>query len=97
MSMRLTLAPGWLDALARESHAVRLAEIKKAEAAAVRLCPVRTGALARTVEGEADDASLAMRLSAGDGQVDYAKYVELGTRRMAAQPYLRPAIQEIGR
>lgn len=32
------------------------------------------------------------RVSAGGGDVDYAKYVEFGTRRSRAQPFLRPAL-----
>lgn len=31
-------------------------------------------------------------ISAGDEEVDYAKYVEFGTRRSRAQPFLRPAL-----
>jgi HK97 gp10 family phage protein len=31
-------------------------------------------------------------VSAGNDEVDYAKYVEFGTRRSRAQPFLRPAL-----
>ena len=31
------------------------------------------------------------RVGAGDASVDYAAYVELGTRKMAPQPFLRPS------
>lgn len=34
------------------------------------------------------------RVSAGGGEVDYAKYVEYGTRRSRAQPFLRPALAQ---
>jgi hypothetical protein len=32
------------------------------------------------------------KVSAGNKEVDYAKYVEFGTRRSRAQPFLRPAL-----
>jgi HK97 gp10 family phage protein len=34
-------------------------------------------------------------ISAGGGDVDYAKYVEFGTRRSRAQPFLRPALAKV--
>jgi HK97 gp10 family phage protein len=94
----LRMAPGWEQSLARESFAVREALIKAAEVAAVRACPVDTGRLARTITGEADRESMRMQLSAGDdGEVDYAADVELGTSHQQAQPFLRPALDQIGR
>ena len=56
-----------------------------------RLTPVDTGALrdSERVEVHGD----AVLLIAGDGQqVDYPFYVELGTSKMSAQPYMRPAL-----
>lgn len=70
--------------------------MKRAEEAAKRACPIDTGALVNTIEGEAAMDSMRGRLSAGDEEVDYAKYVEIGTRHQAAQPYLRPGIEAIG-
>jgi HK97 gp10 family phage protein len=60
--------------------------------AAKRLCPVDTGRLRSSI-------SWAVQIG-GEGivgrvgtDVEYAPYVEFGTSRMRAQPYLRPAIQ----
>jgi HK97 gp10 family phage protein len=58
---------------------------------AKQLCPVDTGRLR---------SSIAMRLEAEAGRliavigtnVEYAPYVEFGTRHMRAQPFLRPAL-----
>jgi hypothetical protein len=54
-----------------------------------RLCPRDTGYLSSTID------VLGVDVDAGEGQVGatahYARHVEEGTRRMAAQPYLRPA------
>lgn len=74
------MAAGWDRELARESHPARLAAIKHGEDTAVRLCPVDTGALVRTVEGEAERDEMACRLSAGDTEVDYAAVTEVGGR-----------------
>lgn len=96
MTIRVTLASGWKDALARESHPEREAAIDRAADTARRLCPLDTGRLVGSIAGEADQTSMAMRLSAGnDIDITYAAYVELGTRHMHAQPYLRPALNSI--
>lgn len=53
---------------------------------------VRTGRLRASITwrpGE-DDASPYVDVGTN---VEYAPYVELGTRRMAARPYLRPALE----
>lgn len=59
---------------------------------AKQLCPVDTGRLR---------ASISWRMERDGDQVvgvvgtnvEYAAYVELGTRRMSARPYLRPALE----
>lgn len=64
-----------------------------AENYAARKCPVDTGNLRASITHEVD---------AGDGavyvgtNVEYAPYVELGTSRQKAQPFLRPAASEHG-
>ena len=58
---------------------------------AVRACPVDTGRLRSSITEEMgrDSRGLVARIGTN---VEYAAYVELGTRRMRAQPYLRPAL-----
>lgn len=54
------------------------------------MCPVDTGALRNSImvdEVTPDRAVIAPH-------TDYAEHVEFGTSRMAAQPYLRPALDE---
>lgn len=53
--------------------------------------PVDTGALRASIHAEL--GRLAARVVAGGGDVDYAAFVEFGTSRMAAQPYLFPAYE----
>lgn len=55
-----------------------------------RMAPVLTGDLRNSIDvlGVSNGVG---RVGAGDASVDYAAYVELGTRKMAAQPYLKPA------
>jgi len=94
----VVLSPGWLDRFAADAEPVLRRVADDIEDAARRACPVDTGALVATIECEVDAPALRMRLSAGDTDVDYAAYVELGTteteRHAAtpAQPYLRPAV-----
>jgi HK97 gp10 family phage protein len=54
--------------------------------AAKGLAPVRTGFLRDSIG--CDIEGLDLTLYAG---ADYASYVEFGTRRMSAEPFLRPA------
>ena len=58
----------------------------QAEGYAQDLCPVDTGNLRNSIThtSDADAAYIGTN-------VEYAPYVELGTRRAAAQPFLKPA------
>lgn len=61
--------------------------------AAKRFCPVDTGRLRASIAWEmASDASGPVAIVGTN--VEYAPFVELGTRYMAAQPFLRPALNE---
>ena len=59
-----------------------------AEAYATVACPVDTGRLRASISHDHDDTTMIVGTN-----VEYAPYVELGTRNMSAQPYLRPAIE----
>lgn len=65
-------------------------------ARAQRLVPKRTFALHDTISAETkrDGAKVTTTVGAGSGDVDYAMYVERGTSKMFAQPYLRPAFMQ---
>jgi HK97 gp10 family phage protein len=54
-----------------------------------RIVPVRTGRLKRSIRKEQTGQG-AYRVGS---KVEYAGYVEYGTSRMQAQPYLRPAAE----
>lgn len=58
-----------------------------AEGYAKRLCPVDTGRLRNSIT-HAMEGSEAVVIGTN---VEYGPYVELGTSRQKAQPYLRPA------
>lgn len=64
-----------------------------AEGYAKRACPVDTGNLRNSIAHAVESAEDAVYVGTN---VEYAPYVELGTRRMAAQPFLRPAATEHG-
>lgn len=55
--------------------------------------PVRTARLQNTIHSEdaTDGRGPGVRVVAGGGNAPYAPYVEFGTERMGAQPFMRPA------
>ena len=66
--------------------------------AAKAKCPVDTGALKRSLHIEKSktkkpEIKQEVKISPGKNQY-YGTFVELGTKRQAAKPYLRPAIDE---
>lgn len=61
----------------------------KAESYAKQLAPVDTGNLRNSITHQQRDENTEVIGS----NVLYSPYVELGTRRQRAQPYLRPALE----
>lgn len=79
------------DMVARELVRVGV----RVERTAKHLCPVDTGRLRASVTQQLERDGRGLVEVVGTN-VDYAPYVELGTRRNRAQPFLRPALaQEI--
>lgn len=64
-----------------------------AEGYAKRACPVDTGNLRNSITHAVEGSEDAVYVGTN---VEYAPYVEMGTRRTAAQPFLRPAATEHG-
>ena len=60
-----------------------------AERYAVEACPKDTGRLANSITHQVRDKEVAISTN-----VEYAAYVELGTSRQTAQPFLRPAASD---
>lgn len=61
-----------------------------AESYAKELCPVDTGNLRNSITHATEDEGRTVVIGTS---VEYAPYVELGTYKMKARPYLRPAIE----
>lgn len=76
-----------------ERDLARLVRIytQKIQASAKRYAPVRTGRLRAAIQHTLRD--LVGTIFSG---VDYGIWLEIGTRKMAAQPYLLPALREHG-
>lgn len=53
------------------------------------IVPVRSGFLRDSIFSDVVESDLSLTLAA---TAPYASYVEFGTQRMAAEPYLRPAL-----
>lgn len=60
---------------------------------AKRRAPVLTGNLRRSIHVEQGAVTLTRAEAKVGTDVEYAPYVEFGTSRMRAQPYLRPAAE----
>ena len=54
--------------------------------------PVDTGTLRRSIGLSIEDGGLTAK---SEATVHYAGYVELGTRFMEAQPYMKPALNQV--
>lgn len=80
--------PGYMQAQA--SQAVRKAALD-IEAGAKQIVPVDTGALKNSIQ-TVNRGALSARVQTG---VEYAPFVEYGTRRRTAKPYLRPAVEAV--
>jgi HK97 gp10 family phage protein len=63
----------------------------KIEADAARLCPVDTGRLRASITHRVERGRHVAYVGTN---VEYAPYVEFGTRKMRAQPFLRPALHK---
>ena len=78
---------------------VRMEDVKKVvrhngaemQTKAQQNAPVDTGTLKRSIDLEITDGGMSAEV---EPTAEYAPYVELGTRFMEAQPYLRPAFNE---
>ena len=87
---RVTYNLGKVEGAAEEAIARALEIIGgMAEGYAKAAAPVDTGRLRNSITHEVEDKHTAVVGS----NVEYAPYVELGTRKMKAKPYLRPAIE----
>jgi HK97 gp10 family phage protein len=75
-----------LDWVSAEKDGVQII-IEEAKA----LVPVDTGALQDTIRMEIEGEEV-QAVAGGQGEVDYELHVEFGTVKMAAQPYMRPAV-----
>lgn len=82
--------------ISREAEQRAAAAVMKAahdiEGLAKRVVPVDTGNLKNSIQ-VAEDGPLAATI--GPRGVEYDYYVEMGTRRMGARPYMRPAAEHV--
>lgn len=83
----------FLDALPEQIERALIAIGMTAETHAKEECPVDTGRLRNSITHEVDMSDQSDQAAIIGSNVEYAAYVELGTSRQKAQPYLRPAAQ----
>lgn len=88
MAVRVDMRPGWERALQPDLDRFLDDRLGPAIAGdARRLAPVDTGTLRDSIRHEVSGGVLWVLVG-----VDYGGDVECGTSRMAAQPFLRPAL-----
>jgi HK97 gp10 family phage protein len=85
--VRVEFEPGWREHIQDDEHTLLERLGGEIETDAKVACPVRTGRLRDSIGHEVDGDTVRVTASA-----PYAAYVEEGTRYMAAEPYLRPAL-----
>lgn len=78
------------QALKEQTEQALIAIGARAETHAKKYCPVDTGNLRNSISNAVATNEKAVYIGTN---VEYAPYVELGTSRAKAQPYLRPAIE----
>lgn len=90
--------PALLKRAIEESTGPVMRELTKVavrvSAEAKRLCPVDTGRLRNSITFGVDADSQGPYAVIGTN-VEYAPYVEFGTRYQRAQPFLRPAVSKV--
>lgn len=90
VNVRFELNDGWEDHLDLAPLMDSLGESITEDAK--RYAPVDTGTLQESiryaVQGKGEDIELRV-----GSDVEYSVYVEVGTSKMSAQPYLRPALE----
>lgn len=64
----------------------------RAQSKAVFTKGFSTGATKRSISLSIEDGGLTGKVKAG---TDYSGYLEVGTRKMSAQPFMRPAFEEV--
>lgn len=78
-----------LEELQRKIEMALIAIGATAESHAKEYCPVDTGRLRNSISNTHDEDSAYIGTN-----VEYAAYVELGTSRRGAKPYLKPAVTQ---
>ena len=78
-----------LEELQRKIEMALIAIGAAAEGHAKDYCPVDTGRLRNSISNTHDEDSAYIGTN-----VEYAAYVELGTSRRVAKPYLKPAVTQ---
>ena len=89
--MQLAFNVGSIPGLATPNQIEKLEEIgADVQSIAMDMCPVDTGYLQSSINYYVDGQSLILQADA-----DYTSFVEYGTYKMGAQPFLEPAIAQV--
>ena len=96
MGVKITGADDLIRKLEKAGKLDAIKQVVKADggtlqARAQTYVPVDTGTLKRNIVLEIIDNGLTAK---SEARTDYADYVEHGTRKMEAQPYMKPAYEQ---
>jgi len=79
---------GVLSEVDRRIKAKLTQAVLMVERTAKQMCPVKTGTLRRSITHKIETRSAVV-----GSNVEYAPHVEMGTSKMSARPFLRPALE----
>lgn len=94
--LRINIDKGLFVALqkgadAKKSREVVLRNATEMQKGAMRLAPVDTGFMKRSITLKSHNGGESATVKP---EAEYASYVEYGTRRMSAQPFIRPSFHK---
>jgi HK97 gp10 family phage protein len=98
MSVRVIIQTAALESMMRSASGPVARHVFKlgvnVQSSAKSHCPVDTGRLRSSIQTTSPRATTTGPAVRIGSNVNYARYVEMGTRRMRAQPFLRPALSQ---
>ena len=79
--------------LPRNLHMAMVDTTNAVRQTAKAIVPIRTGTLKHSITQMVSDNPLIGKITAGGNAAPYAPYVEYGTYKMRARPYMKPALE----
>ena len=93
-NIKIKINQSALDQLTKEQNDLLLKMAEAVKDKAISICPVKTGKLQDSIDIlDRDWENKTMYI--GTAGTNYGLFVEMGTSKMAAQPFMRPALDTV--